>query len=79
MCKSVSAWIGIPLAIELAAARVKMLPVEKIVARLADRFRLRNNGPRTVLPRHSTDVLDWLAPYYEHDARRACRPEPNSI
>ncbi len=42
---------GIPLAIELAAARVKVLAVEQIAARLDDRFRLLTGGSRTALPR----------------------------
>ena len=52
---------GIPLAIELAAARVGTLPVEAIAARLDDRFRLLNTGPRDVLPRQKTlrALLDW--------------------
>jgi predicted ATPase len=41
---------GIPLAIELAAARVRVLQVEQIVARLDDRFRLLTDGSRTALP-----------------------------
>jgi non-specific serine/threonine protein kinase len=45
---------GIPLAIELAAARVRVLQVEQIVARLGDRFRLLTDGSRTALPRHQT-------------------------
>jgi non-specific serine/threonine protein kinase len=45
---------GIPLAIELAAARVRALRVEQIVARLDDRFRLLTGGSRTALPRHQT-------------------------
>jgi non-specific serine/threonine protein kinase len=45
---------GIPLAIELAAARVRALQVEQIVARLDDRFRLLTGGNRTALPRHQT-------------------------
>lgn len=51
---------GIPLAIELAAARVKALSVEAIAARLGDRFRLLTGG-RTALPRHQTlrAVMDW--------------------
>ncbi|MGH8675854.1 MAG: ATP-binding protein, partial [Burkholderiales bacterium] len=44
---------GIPLAIELAAARVKMLSVEQIRAKLDDRFRLLTGGKRA-LPRHQT-------------------------
>ncbi|HWE61630.1 MAG TPA: adenylate/guanylate cyclase domain-containing protein, partial [Chloroflexota bacterium] len=52
---------GIPLAIELAAARVGALPVEGIAARLDDCFRLLTGGPRTVLPRQQTlrASLDW--------------------
>ena len=42
---------GIPLALELAAARVRSLSVEQISARLSDRFRLLTGGDRTALPR----------------------------
>jgi predicted ATPase/two-component SAPR family response regulator len=52
---------GIPLAIELAAARVKVLSVEQIAERLDDRFRLLTAGSRTALPRHRTlrATIDW--------------------
>ena len=52
---------GIPLAIELAAARVRALPVEQIAARLTDRFRLLTGGDRTALPRQQTlrALIDW--------------------
>lgn len=52
---------GIPLAIELAAARVKVLSVEEIAARLNDRFALLTGGSRTALPRHQTlrATMDW--------------------
>ncbi|MCS7197191.1 MAG: tetratricopeptide repeat protein [Candidatus Bipolaricaulota bacterium] len=52
---------GIPLAIELAAARVKALSVEQIAARLDDRFRLLTGGSRTALPRQQTlrAMMDW--------------------
>ncbi len=52
---------GIPLAIELAAARVKVLSVEQVAARLDDRFRLLTGGSRTALPRHQTlqALIDW--------------------
>ena len=52
---------GIPLAIELAAARVRVLSLEQISERLQDRFRLLTGGPRTVLPRHQTllATMDW--------------------
>ena len=52
---------GIPLAIELAAARLKLLSVEEIAARLDDRFHLLRGGARTALPRHQTlqALIDW--------------------
>jgi predicted ATPase/class 3 adenylate cyclase len=52
---------GIPLAIELAAARVKLLKVEQIAERLDDRFRLLTGGSRTALPRQQTlrAMIDW--------------------
>ena len=52
---------GIPLAIELAAARVKVLTVEQISKRLDDRFRLLTGGARTALPRQQTlkALIDW--------------------
>ncbi|HUF00058.1 MAG TPA: adenylate/guanylate cyclase domain-containing protein [Anaerolineales bacterium] len=52
---------GIPLAIELAAARVKMMSPEQIASRLGDRFRLLTGGSRTALPRQQTlrALIDW--------------------
>ncbi|HLJ61020.1 MAG TPA: tetratricopeptide repeat protein [bacterium] len=52
---------GIPLAIELAAARVAALPVSEIARRLGDQLSLLNQGSRTALPRHRTlqAVMDW--------------------
>ncbi len=52
---------GIPLAIELAAARVKALTVKEIAARLDNRFRLLTGGSRTALPRQQTlrALIDW--------------------
>ncbi len=52
---------GIPLAIELAASRVKVLSVEQIAARMDDRFRLLAGSSRTVVPRHQTlqATMDW--------------------
>ncbi len=52
---------GIPLAIELAAARVKVLSPEQIQARLDDQFRLLTGGSRTALPRQQTlrALVDW--------------------
>ena len=52
---------GIPLAIELAAARVRSLSVEEINGRLQDRFRFLTGGSRTALPRQQTlrALIDW--------------------
>ena len=52
---------GIPLAIELAAARTKTLAPEQLAARLDDRFRLLTGGSRTALPRQQTlrATIDW--------------------
>ncbi len=52
---------GIPLAIELAAARTRVFPPEQIAARLDDRFRLLTGGSRTALERHQTllALIDW--------------------
>src|SRR5262245_18944158 len=52
---------GIPLAIELAAARLRMLTTEQISTGLSDRFRLLTGGPRTALERHQTlrASVDW--------------------
>ncbi|MFE9400848.1 BTAD domain-containing putative transcriptional regulator [Streptomyces sp. NPDC006530] len=52
---------GLPLAIELAAARLRALTPRQIADRLDDRFRLLTSGSRTVLPRQQTlrAVVDW--------------------
>jgi predicted ATPase/DNA-binding SARP family transcriptional activator len=52
---------GIPLAIELAAARVRALGTDQIAVRLDDRFRLLTGGSRTALPRQQTlrALIDW--------------------
>src|SRR5207248_7138102 len=52
---------GIPLAIELASARVKVLSVEQIAERLGDSIALLTGGSRTSLPRHQTlrATIDW--------------------
>ena len=52
---------GIPLAIELAAARVKVLSVEQIRSKLDDRFRLLTDGSRSAVPRHQTllATIQW--------------------
>ncbi|WP_458091622.1 AfsR/SARP family transcriptional regulator [Streptomyces malaysiensis] len=52
---------GLPLAIELAAARLRLLTPRQIAARLDDRFRLLTSGSRTALPRQQTlrAVVEW--------------------
>jgi predicted ATPase/DNA-binding winged helix-turn-helix (wHTH) protein len=52
---------GIPLALELAAARARSLSIEQINARLGQRFQLLTSGARTAVPRHQTlrATLDW--------------------
>ncbi|MBN8246458.1 MAG: adenylate/guanylate cyclase domain-containing protein [Verrucomicrobia bacterium] len=52
---------GIPLAIELAAARAKQLPLGQILERLDDRFRFLTGGNRTALPRQQTlgALIEW--------------------
>jgi non-specific serine/threonine protein kinase len=62
---------GIPLAIELAAARVRVLPVEEIAARLDDDFALLSGGSRTALPRHQSlkATVDWSYGLLSEEAR----------
>jgi predicted ATPase/DNA-binding CsgD family transcriptional regulator len=52
---------GIPLAIELAASRLRLLSLEQVALRLNDAFRLLTGGSRTVLPHHQTlrASIDW--------------------
>ena len=52
---------GMPLAIELAAARLRTMSVDQLASRLDDRFRLLTSGSRTALPRHRTlrAMVDW--------------------
>ena len=52
---------GVPLAIELAAARIRALSIEQIAARIDDRFRLLASGDRTAPPRQQTlqAAVDW--------------------
>ncbi|MEU7652600.1 BTAD domain-containing putative transcriptional regulator [Micromonospora taraxaci] len=58
MCRALD---GMPLAIELAAARLRTMSVDQLARRLDDRFRLLTGGSRTALPRHRTlrAVVDW--------------------
>ncbi|AVV43002.1 AfsR family transcriptional regulator [Streptomyces sp. P3] len=64
---------GLPLAIELAAARLRMLTPRQIADRLDDRFRLLTSGSRTVLPRQQTlrAVVDWSWDLLDADERDA--------
>ncbi|HNQ94706.1 MAG TPA: adenylate/guanylate cyclase domain-containing protein, partial [Anaerolineales bacterium] len=66
---------GIPLAIELAAARVKLLTPEQIAARLDDRFKLLTGGVRTALPRQQTlrALIDWSYQLLNPTEQRALR------
>ena len=63
---------GLPLAIELAAARLRTLPVEEVATRLDDRFRLLTGGSRTALPRHRTlrAAVEWSWSLLDGDERR---------
>ncbi|MFJ8029504.1 BTAD domain-containing putative transcriptional regulator [Streptomyces sp. NPDC096032] len=62
---------GLPLAIELAAARFRMLTPRQIADRLDDRFRLLTSGSRTLLPRQQTlrAVVDWSWDLLDADER----------
>jgi tetratricopeptide (TPR) repeat protein len=66
---------GIPLAIELGAARVKVMSVEQISRRLDDRFRLLTGGARTALPRQQTlrALIDWSYDILSEDERLLLR------
>jgi predicted ATPase/DNA-binding CsgD family transcriptional regulator len=66
---------GIPLATELAAARVKSLSLEQIVTRLDDAYRLLTGGSRTALPRQQTllATVDWSYDLLSEMERRVFR------
>ena len=66
---------GLPLAIELAAARVRALPLAEIAVRLDDRFRLLAGGGRTMDPRQQTlrATIDWSWELLEEPDRRLLR------
>ncbi|MGC5009629.1 ATP-binding protein [Streptosporangium sp. DT93] len=66
---------GLPLAIELAAAKVRTMSVEEIARRLADRFALLRGGNRTAPDRHRTllAVIDWSWNLLREPERRAWR------
>jgi predicted ATPase len=66
---------GIPLAIELAAARVSAMSPEEIATRLGDRFRLLTGGRRTAVPRQQTlhALIDWSWDLLTEEDRRLLR------
>ena len=66
---------GIPLAIELAAARLRALNVDQIAAHLAERFKLLIGGSRTALPRHQTlhGLIDWSYELLSESERKILR------
>ena len=63
---------GLPLAIELAAARVRVFLVDQIADRLDDRFRLLSGGSRTAMARQQTlrAVVDWSYDLLSDSERR---------
>ncbi|MCP2339545.1 BTAD domain-containing putative transcriptional regulator [Actinomadura rupiterrae] len=66
---------GLPLAIELAAARLRSLPVAEVAARLDDRFRLLSRGNRAAAPRHQTlrAVVGWSWDLLDEEERVLAR------
>jgi len=66
---------GVPLAIELAAARVRALTPDQIAARLDDRFRLLTGSSRITVPRHQTlrATIDWSFGLLEEDEKAVLR------
>ncbi|MGC4748756.1 BTAD domain-containing putative transcriptional regulator [Micromonospora sp. DT201] len=66
---------GLPLAIELAAARLRALPVADVAGRLDDRFRLLSMGSRAASPRHRTlrAVVEWSWDLLDDAERRLAR------
>jgi predicted ATPase/DNA-binding SARP family transcriptional activator len=66
---------GIPLAVELAAARVNILPLRALSAKLDQRFRILAGGARTAAPRHQTmrALIDWSYELLDEDERALLR------
>jgi predicted ATPase len=66
---------GLPLAVELAAARLRMLSVEQIATALSDRFQLLTGGPRTALERQQTlrASVDWSHELLSAEEQRLLR------
>ena len=69
---------GMPLALELAASRVRALPVEKIAERLGDRFRFLSSGARTADRRQQTlrGLIDWSYDLLKPDEQALLRALP---
>jgi predicted ATPase len=65
---------GLPLAIELAAVRTRVLTVEQVLDRLTDRFGLLTGGSRAALPRHQTlrTTIDWSHDLWARTSGRSC-------
>lgn len=72
ICRAVD---GLPLAIELASARVRALSLSEILGTLEDRFLLFSGGRRTALPRHQTlaACIDWSHELLNDEERRVFR------
>ncbi|MCG5441153.1 winged helix-turn-helix domain-containing protein [Micromonospora sp. NIE79] len=72
ICRSLD---GLPLAIELAAARLRALSVAEVAARLDDRFRLLSTGNRAASPRHRTlrAVVEWSWDLLDDAERKVAR------
>ncbi|MFF9061849.1 BTAD domain-containing putative transcriptional regulator [Streptomyces sp. NPDC014882] len=66
---------GMPLAIELAAARLRTMSIDQLADRLDDRFRLLTSGSRTAMPRHRTlrAAVDWSWELLTHAERVVLR------
>ncbi|WP_460370745.1 ATP-binding protein, partial [Actinocorallia lasiicapitis] len=75
MAELIDALGGLPLAIELAAARLRTLGPEQLAVRLDDRFRVLTGGSRIALPRHQTlrAVIDWSWNLLAADERTVLR------
>ncbi|WP_344877551.1 ATP-binding protein [Nonomuraea antimicrobica] len=71
VCHIVRRLDGLPLAIELAAVRLRALSAQQLLDRLDDRFRLLSAGRRAVLPRHQTlrALIDWSYALCSHEER----------
>lgn len=69
LCKSLD---GIPLAIELAAARIRVLTVDQIIEKINDRFNILASGSRTVLPHQQTlrALIDWSYDLLSEDEKK---------